>query len=96
MVAIARKLLVAVWHVLTKHSADRHAEPERVARKFPQHAYRLGRTRRTPGQPTCTYVRRQLDQLALGRDLRLIHRGQRKISVPPATSDATTAPTPAT
>jgi hypothetical protein len=32
LVAIARTLLVAVWHVLTKHTAHRHAEPYQVAR----------------------------------------------------------------
>ena len=50
IVAIARKLLVAVWHVLTEGVADRHAAPERVARKLLQHAYRLGRTRRPDRQ----------------------------------------------
>jgi transposase len=34
IVAIARKLLVAIWHVLTKHVADCHADPVRVARKL--------------------------------------------------------------
>jgi hypothetical protein len=31
MVAIARKLLVVVWHVLTKEVADRHAVPVNVS-----------------------------------------------------------------
>jgi transposase len=34
IVAIARKLLVVVWHVLTHRAADRHAEPQAVRRKF--------------------------------------------------------------
>src|SRR5262249_27224293 len=34
VVAVARKLLVAVWHVLTERVADRRAEAEAVARKF--------------------------------------------------------------
>lgn len=34
IVAIARKLLVLVWHVLTDRAADRHADPAAVARKF--------------------------------------------------------------
>jgi transposase len=34
IVAIARKLLVVVWHVLTEHAADRHADPHAVARKL--------------------------------------------------------------
>lgn len=34
IVAIARKLLVVVWHVLTEQTADRHADPAVVVRKF--------------------------------------------------------------
>ncbi|MBU0492393.1 MAG: transposase [Chloroflexi bacterium] len=34
IVAIARKLLVVVWQVLTQRAADRHADPDRVARKL--------------------------------------------------------------
>ena len=34
IVAIARKLLVAVWHVLSEQVADRFADPRDVARSF--------------------------------------------------------------
>src|ERR1051326_8982962 len=34
LVAIARKLLVVVWHVLAEHVADRQANAEAVARRF--------------------------------------------------------------
>lgn len=85
IVAIARKLLVAVWHVLTKSCADRYAEPERVARKLMQFAYRLGQANRPQDQTTAQYVRQQLDRLGLGADLSLIRWGARKvISLPPS------------
>jgi len=85
MVAIARKLLVAVWHVLTEGCADRYAEPERVARKLMQFAYRLGQANRPQGQTTAQYVRQQLDRLGLGADLTLIRWGAHKvISLPPS------------
>lgn len=32
--AIARKLLVTIWHVLTRREADRHADPQAVARSL--------------------------------------------------------------
>lgn len=32
--AIARKLLVVIWHVLTKHELDLHANPTAIARSF--------------------------------------------------------------
>jgi transposase len=43
IVAIARKLLVTVWHVLSEGCADRFADPEQVARKLLKHAHQLGR-----------------------------------------------------
>jgi transposase len=83
IVAIARKLLVAVWHVLSKKCADRFAVPELVARKLLQHAHRLGRTNRSPGQTAAAYVRQQLDRLGLGVKLTQVSRGsQRTISLP--------------
>jgi transposase len=85
IVAIARKLLVAVWHVLTDAVADRYAEPESVARKLVKYTYRLGRDHRPAGQSTAEYVRQQLDRLGLGADLTAIAWGQqRTISLPPS------------
>ena len=45
--AIARKLLVVVWHVLTERVADREAVPERVAGKFLEWSWKLGRVNRS-------------------------------------------------
>jgi len=85
IVAIARKLLVAVWHVLSKGCADRFADPERVARKLLDHAYRLGPTRRPQGQTAAQYVRQQLDRLGLGAELAAIPLGKtRRIVLPPS------------
>jgi transposase len=42
IVAVARKLLVVVWHVLTEQAADQHADPEKVATKF-THAVQCSR-----------------------------------------------------
>ena len=69
IVAIARKLLLAVWHVLTEGCADRFADAEFVARKLLKHAYRLGRAHRPQGLSPAQYVRQQLDRLGLGQDL---------------------------
>lgn len=92
IVAIARKLLVAVWHVLTYQRADRFAEPNRVARKLLNYTYRTGRANRRPGQSTAAYVREQLDRLHLGADLEKIARGKCAIPLPPSQqTPATTA-----
>ncbi len=40
-----------------------------------QHAYKLGKANRRPGQTTGQYVREQLDRLGLGRELKGIQWG---------------------
>ena len=41
IVADARKLLVAVWHVLTKREVDRHAMVDKVAFKYMMWSWKL-------------------------------------------------------
>lgn len=91
IVAIARKLLVAVWHILTDQVADRFADAERVARKFLAYAYDLGAAQRPDGQRAAEYVRTQLDRLQLGADLDAIPRGQQAVPLPPSRLAATAA-----
>jgi transposase len=84
IVAIARKLLVAVWHVLTEGCADHFADPALVARKLLAHTERLGKANRPAGQTRAAYVREQLDRLGIGADLTAIQRGKRTIVLPPS------------
>jgi len=85
IVAIARKLLVAAWHVLTFQIPDKHAEPVLLARKFVQVAYKLGKANR-PGT-AAALARQQLDRLGVGQNLRRIPWGSKKkpIPLPPST-----------
>jgi transposase len=83
IVAIARKLLVAVWHILARGCPDRFADPERVARKLLKLANRLGPARRPLGQTAVEYVRHQLDGLGLGAELTSFPWGKtRRIHLP--------------
>jgi len=84
IVATARKLLITVWHVLTKGCVDRFAEPEMVCRKLLHYAETLGKTNRPDGQTAAEYVRQQLDRLGLGIDLTTVRRGSKTISLPPS------------
>jgi transposase len=84
IVAIARKLLVAVWYVLTKACADRFADPQQVARFFLQYAYRLGKHHRPEGQSPAAYVRTQLDRLGIGAELECTYHGRRAVPLPPS------------
>jgi transposase len=85
IVAIARKLLVAVWHILSYDCPDRFADPERVARKLLKLANRLGPARRPQGQAAVQYVRYHLDRLGLGAELTSFPWGKtRRIHLPPS------------
>jgi hypothetical protein len=84
VVAIARKLLVAVWHVLTKEQADRFSEPKDVARAFIAHAYRVGAKNRPAGQSAPSFVREQLDRLKIGQDLKTVAWGSEHRILPPS------------
>jgi transposase len=83
IVAIARKLLVAIWHVLTKQVADCHADPVRVARKLWRWAQKHGTASRL-GLPRLTFVRAYLDRLQLGQELTLLEAGSTTYTLPPS------------
>jgi transposase len=68
IVAIARKLLVAIWHVLTEQVADKHAEVKMVATKLMRWAWELTPEQRS-GLTTRQFVRLHLMRLKLGENL---------------------------
>jgi hypothetical protein len=65
VVAIAHKLLVMVWHVLSEQQADPHADAHKVALKLVVWGRQLGPAGRQ-GLPTRVFVRRELMRLGLG------------------------------
>jgi transposase len=81
IIAIARKMLLVVWHVLTKHVADREAVPEKVAGKFLEWSWKLGRANRA-GLNSGTFIRRELHRLQLGENITAISRGKRTFPIP--------------
>jgi transposase len=91
IVAIARKLLVLVWHVLAQNQTDRFAQPEQVARKLMQFTYHIGKRNRPAAQSTAQFVRKQLDALQLGADLSAIPWGTKKKPIPLPPSSLTPA-----
>ena len=65
IVAIARKLLVVVWHVLTHQVADRHADRPMVTRKLRRWGVSHGLAQQS-GLSTGVFARQLLDRLGLG------------------------------
>ena len=82
IVAIARKMLVLVWHLLAEEAQDRKADAERLARKYLEFAYVFATTER--GQSAQAFVRERLDLLGVGRELEGIPQGKRRIPLPPS------------
>jgi len=84
VVAIARKLLVAVWHVLSEQVVDRFADPTNVACSFFAHAYRVGVRNLPERQSALAFTREQLDRLGIGQDLQEIRWGSTRRKLPPS------------
>jgi transposase len=82
IVAIARKLLVAVWHVLTEQVADCHADPVRVAGTFLRWT-RQKRPATSPQVAQKTFVRQMLDQIGLGATVETFSSGGQNSVLPP-------------
>jgi transposase len=64
IVAIARKLWVVVWHVLTPHLADRHADRPLVARQLQRWGASHGLAKRS-GLSSSAFARQLLDRLGM-------------------------------
>lgn len=85
VVAIARKLLIAVWYVL-QGKTDKYAEPEAIAQKLLKFAYQVGKDNRPKRQTAAQFARVRLDALGLGRELTSIPWGSKQpIPLPPST-----------
>jgi len=71
IVVIARKLLVILWHVLTKQQSYRQYSEERIAYKFLSWAWRLSKSQRG-GKPRPQFVRYYLMRMGIGQELKRI------------------------
>lgn len=83
-VAIARKLLVVVWYVLTEETADRFGSKQQIAAGFYALAYKMGVRNLPPDTNARQFVRDQLDRLGLGDDMTYFMYGKKKVNLPPS------------
>jgi transposase len=84
VVAIARKLLITVWHVLRSEIADKHHDARDVACSLFKLAYAV-KVRNLPGkQSSLQFTRNQLDRLGIGADLEVIAWGTKRPKLPPS------------
>lgn len=90
IVAIARKLLVVIWHVLTQRAADRNALADAVARKFVRWGKSAGK-QQLQGRTVGAFARGQLDLVRIGHELASVDYGGKTFKLPlavPQTSSA--------
>lgn len=85
IVAIARQMLVVVWHVWHDHEPDQHMEAVAVARKLMTWAEQGGKAMH-PDLTATQFVRLQLDRLGIGQDLTQLHYGSHDYPLPPTGS----------
>jgi transposase len=64
VVAVARKMLVVIWHLLKNRSIYHHLRPEALVRKLQNWAYRIGH-HHLPSASSQEFVQQQLRQLGL-------------------------------
>lgn len=74
IVAIARRLLVTVWHILTKRQPYRHFEAETIAYKLLTWAWSMDETARK-GLTRAQFAKYGLLRLGIGQELERIERG---------------------
>lgn len=84
IVAIARKMLIVVWHLLAEETADRYSSPEQVACAFFAFFYKVGARNMPAGARALTYTRQQLDRLRIGRELQSLRWGRKRYKLPPS------------
>ena len=84
IVAIARKLLVVVWHVLSEEVPDRFANPQQVACSMFAHAYKVGVRNLPDDQTALQFTRNQLDRLGIGAEIVKLPWGKKKYNLPPS------------
>ena len=84
LVAISRKMLVAIWHLLAEEQADRFADPTQVACGLFAYAYKV-RVKNLPGgQSALQFTRNQMDRLGIGQDVLILPWGTKKFKLPPS------------
>lgn len=67
-VVIARRLLVTIWHVLTRREADLQGEPERVATQYMGGSWKL-KPQHRQGLQSRHFICLKLMSLKMGREL---------------------------
>jgi len=84
IVAIARKVLMIIWHILSKHQAAKELDLERLARKYYEFAYTVGKVN-WDGCPTAAaFIRQKMDEAGVGSDFTSFIYSRKRVILPPS------------
>ncbi|HVN54235.1 MAG TPA: IS110 family transposase [Anaerolineaceae bacterium] len=84
IVAIARKMLVVVWFILHEHAVDNQLNLERLARKYYEFAYSVGKSNWGESGSAVEFIRRQLDQAGVGQEFTSFVYSGKNVQLPPS------------
>lgn len=84
IVAIARKMLMMVWHLLTEQSADKFANPTQVACSMFAFAHRVRAKNLPNGLTALQFTRNQMDRLGIGQEVLVVPWGTKHFKLPPS------------
>jgi len=59
-----------IWHLLSEHTAERKLDLERLARKFYEFAYTVGKDNWSGCPSVATFIRMLLDQAGVRREMK--------------------------
>ena len=83
IVAIARKMLVIIWHILSKHQAEKQLDLERLARKYYEFAYTVGKVNWNGCQSAAEFIRRKMDEAGVGQNMVSFTYSRKCVVLPP-------------
>ena len=84
IVAIARKMLVIIWHILSKHQAEKELDLARLARKYYEFAYTVGKVNWGDCSTVAAFIRYKLDEAGVGRDFTSFIYSRKRVVLPPS------------
>lgn len=82
--AIARRLLIVVWHLLTDMARDKHGDGQQIANRYYRLYFEMKGSKNVPGGSALHYVRQRLDVLGIEGVNHIDANKTKKLRIPPS------------
>jgi len=84
IVAIARKMLVAVWFLLHEKDTEKYLDLARLARKYYEFTYTVGKANWGECKTAVEFIRNLFDQAGVGQEITSFIYCRRRVALPPS------------